>query len=328
MLNLSKKVLFLAMTSAVMSVSTVALAADNYPQKPITFVIGFPPGTSTDAIARIIGEKISSELKQPVIVENKPGVGGSLAVTQVSKAKPDGYTLVLSATAPMNINPHVYKSISYDPIKDFEPIGQTTWLPYVLVSNNSKGIKSFSSLIDYAKNNPGALTYASIGNGTTSHLLMELLTKSTGTKMTHVPYSGSSQAQTDIIGGNVDITFDTLVSALPHIKSGKLNPLAVSVNQRAQLAPDIPTIEELGIPNFNMGAWLGFFAPKGTPEPIIQKLHQEINKAVTDPVINQRLTALGSEVVTSNSPEEFSKMVSDNYHVWGNIVKDTGLEKK
>ncbi|ETF03734.1 MFS transporter [Advenella kashmirensis W13003] len=315
-----------ALAVAAVAIATAAHAA--YPEKPITIVVGFPPGTSTDAVARILANKMGKDLGQPFIVENKPGVGGSLGAGMVARSKPDGYTVVLSATAPMNINPHVYKSLPYDAGSDFEPVGQTTWLPYILVINNTKNIKTFQDLIGYAKKNPEKLTYASIGKGTTSHLLMELLMKRTGTKMVHIPYSGSTQSQTDVIGGNVDMTFDTVVSAMPHVKSGKLNALAVSVANRAKLAPDVPTIQEQGVTNFNMGAWLGIFAPKGTPRDIVDKLHTELNKALSDKETNAKLVALGSEVVMSESPEAFKKMVQENYDTWGNIVKDAGVDQK
>jgi len=315
-----------AVVAAAVAIATTAHAA--YPEKPITIVVGFPPGTSTDAVARILANKMGKDLGQPFIVENKPGVGGSLGAGMVARSKPDGYTVVLSATAPMNINPHVYKSLPYDAGNDFEPVGQTTWLPYILVINNTKNIKTFQDLIGYAKKNPEKLTYASIGKGTTSHLLMELLMKRTGTKMVHIPYSGSTQSQTDVIGGNVDMTFDTVVSAMPHVKSGKLNALAVSVANRAKLAPDVPTIQEQGVTNFNMGAWLGIFAPKGTPRDIVEKLHTELNNALSDKDTNAKLIALGSEVVMSESPEAFKKMVQENYDTWGNIVKDAGVDQK
>lgn len=325
-MTILKKSLIALSSAITLTLGAQAYAA--YPENPITFVVGFPPGTSTDAVARILGESMGKRLGQSIIVENKPGVGGSLGVAQVAKAKPDGYTLVLSATAPMNINPHVYKSLSYDPLKDLEPIGQSTWLPYVLVMNKTKKINSFPELIDYAKAHPGELTYASIGKGTTSHLLMEMLSKTSGLDMVHVPYSGSTQSQSDVIGGNVDMTFDTVVSALPHVKAGRLNALAVSVNKRAELAPDIPTIEEQGIPNFNMGAWLGFFAPKGTSPEIIQKLHTTLNESLNDPETRKKLIALGSEVVSSESPQAFAEMVKENYETWGNLVKTAGIEKQ
>lgn len=320
----------LAGTFALLGAACVVLPAHaaDYPTKPITIVVGFPPGTSTDAIARIIGEKISKDWGQPVIVENKPGVGGSLGAAQVARAAPNGYTLVLSATAPMNINPHVYKTLNYNPLTDFEAIGQSTWLPYLLVTNKEKGLDTFPKIVEYAKKNPDDLTFASIGMGTTSHLLMSMVMKATGISMTHVPYTGSSQAQTDIIGGNVDMTFDTLVSTLPHVKSGRLNGVAVSTDQRAKLDSSIPTIQEQGVADFNMGAWLGFFAPKGTPKEIVDKLHAELNLALQDPQTNQKLVALGSEVVMSESPEAFRNMVEDNYRVWGDLVKEAGVTQK
>jgi len=313
--------------AALMATVGIAQAAD-YPSQPVTIVVGFPPGTSTDAVARIIGDKLSADWGQPVIVENKPGVGGSLAVSQVKRTKPDGYTLVLSATAPMNINPYVYKELNYDPLSDFEYIGQTTWLPYMLVTNKQKGLDTFQKVIDYAKQHPGDLTFASIGMGTTSHLLMAMLMKRTGIEMTHVPYKGSSQAQTDVIGGNVDMTFDTVVSTLPHVKEGRLQALAVSTHTRAQLAPEIPTIEEQGIKDFNMGAWLGFFAPKGTPGQIVEKLHTDLNRTLSDPEVHRKLVALGSEVVSSPSTQEFRQMVADNYRMWGDLVKTAGVTQK
>lgn len=305
-----------------------AASAQAFPSQPVTIVVGFPPGTSTDSVARIIGGKLSDMWKQPVIVENKPGVGGSLAPLQVKRAKADGYTLALSATAPMNINPYVYKDLNYDPLTDFEFIGQTTWLPYMLVTNKQKGLDSFPKIIDYARKNPGKLTYASIGMGTTSHLLMAMVMQKTGVDITHVPYKGSSQAQTDVIGGNVDMTFDTVVSTLPHIKEGRLQPIAVSTHGRADLAPDVPTIEEQGIKDFNLGAWLGFIAPRGTPQPVIDKLHSDLNTALKDPETRAKLVALGSEVVSSPSPAAFRKMVEDNYRTWGDLVKAANVTEK
>jgi len=326
-MKLADLALAVGLSGAALMTAGIAQAA-GYPSQPVTIVVGFPPGTSTDAVARIIGDKLSADWGQPVIVENKPGVGGSLAVSQVKRAKPDGYTLVLSATAPMNINPYVYKELNYDPLSDFEYIGQTTWLPYMLVTNKQKGLDTFPKLIDYAKKHPGDLTFASIGMGTTSHLLMAMLMKRTGIEMTHVPYKGSSQAQTDVIGGNVDMTFDTVVSTLPHVKEGRLQALAVSTHTRAQLAPEIPTIEEQGIKDFNMGAWLGFFAPKGTPDEIVEKLHTDLNHTLNDPEVHRKLVALGSEVVSSPSTQAFREMVADNYRMWGDLVKTAGVTQK
>lgn len=317
--------LFLSL--AICGGSLNAQAAD-YPDKPITILVGFPPGTSTDSVARIIGERLSKELGQPVIVKNRPGVGGSLAIGELAKMKPDGYTIALSASGPLGINPHLLKNLNYDALNDFAPIGQTSWLPYLLVINKTKGLDTFEKMIAYARANPDKLNYSSIGMGTTSHLLMAMLLDKTGTKMVHVPYTGSSQSQADVIGGNVDMTFDTLVTTLPHVKSGRLTALGVSTSDRANLDPSIPTLQEKGVPNFNMGAWLGFVAPKGTPDDIVKKLHDEVNRALKDPEIAQRLEALGTQVVMSPSPQVFSQLIVKNYATWGELIKQAGVEQK
>lgn len=306
--------------------STGALAA-GFPQKPVTILVGFPPGTSTDTVARIIGEDLSKKWGQPVVVDNKPGVGGSLAVAQLKRAKPDGYTLALSATAPLNINPQFNKHLTYDPLKDFDYITQTTWLPYLLVSSTKKPFKSFADLKKAAQAQPEGLTYSTIGIGTTSHLLMEILQDKTGLKLRHIPYQGSSQSQTDVIAGNVDMTFDTVVSTMPHVKDGKLQALAVSTSQPTPLAPQVPTLQQQGVADFNVGAWLGFIAPAGTPEAVVTQLHKDITTTLQDPKIHQRLVALGSEVVTSESPAAFQKFVFDNHIMWGDVLKKVGVQQ-
>ena len=309
-------------------VISTASFSQAYPDKPISILVGFPPGTSTDSVARIIGEKLNRDLGQPVIVKNKPGAGGGLALVELAKSKADGYTLALSASGPLGINPHIYKVTNYDALNDFAPIGQTSWLPYLLVTNKTKGLDSLQKLTDFARANPDKLNYSSIWVGTTSHLLMEMLMVKTQTRIIHVPYTGSSQSQQDVIGGNVDMTFDTLVSTLPHVKSGRLNAVGVSTHQRARLDPSIPTLEEQGVSDFNMGAWLGFVAPKGTDPAIVQKLHDQINIILKDPEVTEKLEALGAEVVTSASPQAFSALIQNNYKVWGELVKQAGVEQK
>ncbi len=318
-----KKIILAGLCAA----SFFAQAAD-YPEKPISVLVGFPPGTSTDSVARILGERLSKELGQPVIVKNRPGVGGSLALGELAKMKPDGYNIALSASGPLGINPHLLKNINYDALKDFSPIGQTSWLPFLLVTNKTKGLDTFPKLVEYARANPDKLTYASIGLGTTSHLLMAMLLEKTGMKMVHVPYTGSSQSQADVIGGNVDMTFDTLVTTLPHVKSGRLNGIAVSTSDRANLDRSIPTLQEQGVPDYNMGAWLGFVAPQGTPPAIVKRLHDEVNKALKDPEISQRLEALGTQVVMSPSSDAFAALIVKNYDTWGKLIKQAGLEQK
>lgn len=311
-----------------LSFSTLTQAQGSYPDKPLSIWIGFPPGTSTDSVGRILADKMSKDLGQPIIIKNKPGVGGTLAPAEVAKSQPDGYTLLLSATAPMGTAAHLMKNLPYSPLTDFAPIGQTSWLPFLLVSNKTKGLDTFEKYIAYAKANPDVLTYASIGNGTTSHLVMLLLLQKAGVKMVHVPYQGSTQSQADVIGGNVDATFDTMVTVYPHVVSGRLNALAVSTTKRTAMDPAVPTVEEKGLGSFNLGAWIGMFAVKNTPQPIIDKLHGALNRALADPETARKLVALGTEVVTSESPAQFSQFVAHNYKLWGEMVDISGLEKK
>ncbi len=297
----------------------------NWPAKPVTLVVGFPPGTATDSVARVLAERFSSRMGQSFVIDNKPGQGGSVGAAAAAKAKPDGYTFVVSATAPMSINPYVYPRLSYDPIKDFSPVGIHTWLPYAIVVNANSKINTYSDLRAAALAHPGQLTYASIGNGTTSHLIVLLLQQRTGLKLTHVPYKGSAQAQTDLIGGQVDMTFDTVVSMLPHIKSGKLRPLAVSTLKRSPLLPDVPTLHELGVSQFEVGAWLGILAPAGTPRSIVDKLNSELNLALEDEGVKTKLTAMGSEIL-KNTPDEFATFIRSENERWSKLVRDTGAK--
>lgn len=301
--------------------------AADYPNKAVTILVGFPPGTSTDTVARIIGEDLSKKWGQPVVVDNKPGVGGSLAVTQLKRAKSDGYTLALSATAPLNINPQFNKQLQYDPLKDFEYITQTTWLPYLLVTGSKHNFKSFEDLKKAALAQPEGLSYSTIGIGTTSHLLMEILQDKTGIKLRHIPYQGSSQSQTDVIGGNVDMTFDTVVSTIPHVKTGKLNAVALSTAKPSPLTPNVSTLQQQGVADFDAGAWLGFVAPAGTPASVVEKLHRDITATINDPKIKERLEGLGSEVVPSESPAAFKKFVFDNHKMWGDVLQKVGVQQ-
>ena len=306
---------------------TAAHAQDNaaWPTKPVTFVVGFPPGTATDSVARVLADRFTTRLGQSFVIDNKPGQGGSVGAAAVAKAKPDGYTLVVSATAPMSINPYVYPRLTYDPVKDFAAVGIHNWLPYAIVVNANSKIHSYQDLKAAVSADPGKMTYASIGNGTTSHLIMLLLQQRTGMKLTHVPYKGSSQAQTDLIGGQVDLTFDTVVSLMPHIKSGKLRPLAVSTLKRSPMLPDVPTLHELGVSNFEVGAWLGLLAPAGTPRPIIDKLNQELNLALDDEGVRNKLMGMGSEILKS-TPDEFTAFIRKENERWSKLVRDTGAQ--
>lgn len=325
---------FAACSALALAAGPIAHAADtpaastDWPQKPVSLYIGFPPGTSTDMVARLLAEQFSKRWGQAVIVENKPGVGGSLGAAAASRMPPDGHTLLLSASGPMSINPHMYADVGYDSATSFAPITQTTWLPYALVVRPDFKARTLQELIAQAKAEPGKLTYASTGVGTNSHLIMAMLQAKTGMKLTHVPYKGSSQSQADVVGGNVDMTFDTLASQLSMLHSQRLRALAVSKGQRTDLAPDVPTVAEQGFPGFEVGAWLGLFAPAGTPEPIVRKVFDTTQAVMNDPQVRQKMIALGSEVRLSQSPAAFATMMNDDYAMWGRLVKDSGAKSQ
>jgi len=299
--------------------------ASDYPNKPVTVIVGFPPGTATDSVGRVLSERLAQRLGKPFVVDNKAGQGGSIGAAAAAKAAPDGYTLIISATAPLATNPHLYTNLSYDPLRDFAPIGLHSWLPYALVVNSNSKINTFQDLLTQAKAQPGAINYASIGNGTTSHLLMTMLMQRTGVKLNHVPYKGSAQAQTDLIGGQVDMTFDTMVSVMPHVKSGRLRALAVSTLGRSKYAPEIPTLNELGVTGFDAGAWLGLLAPAGTPKPIVEQLNRALNEILDEPETQKRLLAMGAEIL-KGTPDQFAAHIKSEHARWGKLVRETGVK--
>jgi tripartite-type tricarboxylate transporter receptor subunit TctC len=299
---------------------------NNYPEKNVTIIVGFPPGTATDTVARIMAERFAAKFGKPFIIDNKPGQGGSLGAGVAAAAAPDGHTLLLSATAPFATNPHLYSKLNYDSRKSFAPIGLVTWLPYVMVTNPKSGINSLQDLIEKAKAEPDKYTYASIGNGATTHLMMSMFCSQAGIKMVHVPYKGSSQSQTDVIAGQVDVTFDTVLTLQPHIKAGKLKALATGGLTRTSFLPDVPTVDELGFKGFNGGAWLGLFAPAGTPKAIVERLHKELNITMQDPEVIKKLQGLGSETLLSKNPAEFEEFIQSEYVKWGQRVKESGAK--
>lgn len=301
--------------------SGAAHAEEAYPTKPVTIIVGFPPGTATDAVARMLSEQLTQRMGQQFIVDNRPGAGGSIGAAMGARAKPDGYTLMIGASAPQAINPHVYSNLTYDARKDFAPIGMLVWLPYLLVVSPDNPARDLTQYLAQAKASPNTVTYATTGVGTTSHLIMSVLMAKSGTTMTHVPYKGSSQVQTDIIGGRVTSTFDTMMSTLAMVKSNRLRAIAVSTPVRSKLFPDVPTVAEQGYPGFDMGAWLGLIAPAGIDSAIQNRLAREVNATLQDPALRQKLTDLGAEVRTTNTPAEFGAFMKADYDAWGKIVK-------
>lgn len=322
------KILSVAIGLVALGSAQSALAqnpASDHPNKPVTIIVGFPPGTATDSVGRVLVERLAQRLGKPFIIDNKAGQGGSIGAAAAAKAAPDGYTLIISATAPMATNPHLYTNLSYDSLRDFAPIGLLSWLPFALVVNSNSKIKTFQDFLVQAKAQPGAINYASIGNGTTSHLLMTMLMQNTGAKLNHIPYKGSAQAQTDLIGGQVEMTFDTMVSVMPHVKSGRLRALAVSTLARSKYAPEIPSLNELGVTGFDAGAWLGLLAPAGTPKPIVDKLNLELNAVLDEPETQNRLLAMGAEILKS-TPDQFAVYIKSEHAKWGKLVRETGVK--
>ncbi|WP_343499411.1 tripartite tricarboxylate transporter substrate binding protein [Achromobacter denitrificans] len=300
-----------------------AQAAAEWPAKPVKLLVGFPPGQATDAVARILAERLSAKLKQPVIVENRPGQGGSIALAALAKSAPDGYTMMLSATASLVTNPHLYKSTGYDTLRDFEPVGLVADLPMVLVANASQPFDDVAGLRDYAKQHPGALNFSSSGNGTLSHLGMVMLQREAGLQLTHIPYQGSAKAMTDMIAGNVAIGLDTVAVTLPHIQSGRLKALAVGASQRLPMLPATPTFAEAGYPAFQANPWLGMLFPKGTPKDIVQRMNREIGEAVATPALAQSLKSIGA-FARVDTPEDFTQLLRQEYRGWGELVQLSG----
>ena len=305
--------------------ATAQAQTQNYPNKAIRWVVPFAPGGTTDILARTVGEKLSVALGVPVIVENKPGAGGGLGATYTAKAPPDGYTIMGGTISTHAINATLYSNLPYDPVKDFVAITLIARVPNMLVINNDIPAKNVAELIALMKANPGKWNFASSGNGTSQHLSGELFKGMTGVQMQHIPYKGSPPALTDVMGGQVSMTFDNITTAWALAKGGKLRALAVTTTKRSPVAPDVPTLAESGLPGYEVGSWQGVFAPAGTPPEIIKRLNAEMVKIVNMPDVKEKLTALGAEPV-GNTPEEFAAFVKAEGVKWGDVVKKSGAK--
>ena len=302
---------------------TSALAQD-YPNRPIKVIVPFPAGQASDTIARMVGERLAKSLGQPVLVDNKPGAGGNIGTDAGAKAPADGYTLTM-ATAALPIGKHVYRKLPFDLARDFTPVTLMTITPLVLVTRIDFPARSVAELVDYTKKNPGKVTFASSGVGTSHHLSGELFKALAGVDLLHVPYKGSPPAHLDLMGGNVDIMFDNIVPVSPHVKQGKLKALAVTTKTRAAALPDVPTMAEAGFPGFEAVAWFGLLAPAGTPKPIVDRLNREVVATLRSPDIKDRLAAMGATTV-GDSPEEFGRFMAAESDKWGPIVKRAQIE--
>jgi tripartite-type tricarboxylate transporter receptor subunit TctC len=298
-------------------------AAQTWPNRPLHLVVPFPPGGTTDIVARAVAAEIGKSLGQQVIVENRAGAGGNIGSDYVAKAAPDGYTIVMGTVGTHAINVSLYSKMPYDAVKDFAPITLVASVPNVLEVNPSLPVKSVQELIAYAKANPGKLDFASSGNGTSIHLSGELFKSMTGVDMLHIPYKGSAAAITDLIGGQANLMFDNLPSSIAYIKSGQLRALAVTTLTRSPALPDVPTINESGVPGFDASSWFGVLAPAGTPKEIVDRLHDEIVKALRTPRLKANLQGQGAEPV-GNTPEQFAEHIRAEIAKWAKVVKQSG----
>jgi len=294
-----------------------------YPNRPIKIIVGQPAGSATDLSARAVAQILTAEFGQSVVVDNKAGAGGIIATVQAAKSPPDGYTLLMTSSGPMAVNPTLYTSLPYDPAKDFDAITLVNSTPMFLVTNPAFAPATVAEVIKYAKANPGKVSYGSSGVGITNHITMEYFASTAGIKLTHVPYRGGPLALNDVMGGQIPLMFEPASTILPHAQSGKLRILAVSSAKRSATAPDVPTIAESGLPGFDAAAWVGLVAPARTPPEIIDKLNQVIVKGLRTPEIRARFAALGVDLV-GDSPAQFSAFIKTEIIKWGAVVRESG----
>ena len=294
-----------------------------WPAKPIRWVVPFPPGGAMDVIARTLGERAGRTLGQPFVIENRPGAGGNIGADAVAKSPADGYTIMITSIG-MATNKALYAKLSYDPVKDFAPISLLAVVPNVLVVNANSPDKTVADVIAHAKREPGKLTYASAGNGTSIHLAGEVFASMAGLNLLHVPYKGSGPAVTDMLGGQVDLMFDSITSAAPHIQAGKLRALGVTSAKRSAALPNVPTIAEAGVPGYEVSPWFAVFAPAGTPAPIVQKINAALLDAMKQPDTKARFDAIGAEPIGS-TPAQLATHLDKEMARWGALIKERNI---
>ena len=300
--------------------AVAAAQAQSWPTKPVTLLVPFPPGGSTDMIARSLGPQLQKKLGGTFIVDNKAGAGGTVGATVAKRAAPDGYTIFVSSLGPFVIGPHLNKNLGYDPLKDFDYITVAVQAPNVLAVPASSPHKSLADVLAFLKANPGKMTFASAGNGTSDHLTAELFWQETGTTGLHIPYKGGAPAMTDLLGGQVEATFMNINTGLPQIRDGKLRALAITSTKRSPLLPEVPTMEESGLKGVTVYSWQAFAAPKGLPADIKAKLHDALVAGLNEPQVKDRLLDLGFEIV-GNSPEQFTQFQATEFARWKKVIE-------
>ena len=314
-----------AMATGLLAVGPTGALAQTYPSRPIKFVVGFPPGGSTDLVTRILATQMAEELKQPVIVENKPGAGGNIASQFVARAAPDGYTIYLGTLATHGINPVLHKNLPFDHVKDFTMISQVGYYTNLVLVNPATPAKTLGDWISYAKRLDRPVNFGSPGAGTSPHLTGEYFKILTGVNLKHVPYKGSGPALTDLVGGPIDVMFDNLPAALSLVQSGKLRALAITSRERVSQLPDVPTAAESGLPEMVVDAWVGVMAPAGLPKPIIDTLYKTIVSSLNVPEVRAKLEERGVTIHTSR-PDEFLAYVKAENEKWAKVIKISGAQ--
>jgi tripartite-type tricarboxylate transporter receptor subunit TctC len=311
--------------AVLLAASASTASAQTWPDKPIKFVIAAPAGSSIDVLARTIGDKLKDKLGQPVVVENRPAAGGTAATDFVAKSAPDGYTMLMSFNGPLAFGPHLYSKLPYDPQKDLLPVIITSSQPNVLAVTASLPVRSVRELVDYARANPGKLSYASVGNGSSSHLTMELLKATAGIDIVHIPFNGSPPAVTATVQGETQLVFAVMQPLQSQVQAGKLRALAVTTSKRFPLLPELPTIAEAGYPGFEALAWNGVLVAAATPRSIVERLNAEINAILKEPPVKSTLNAQGFELVGGTS-EDFARLIKSESDKWAPVIKRTGAK--
>jgi tripartite-type tricarboxylate transporter receptor subunit TctC len=323
----------LALAAASLALAAASAAAQPrsepaaFPDRPIRLVVPFPPGGINDVIARVIGNRLAEQMRQAVIIDNRPGAGGTLGLGIAARANPDGYTLAFGATSTVAVSPSLYKDLPYDPVKSFAPIAQLATVPSVVLVNPGVAARDMKELLALARAKPGALNYASAGAGTSQHMGTELLRAMAKIDMTHIPYKGGAAAMADLLGGQVQVLIEPLPTALPHIRAGKVRALAVTSPQRLATLPELPTVAEAAaLPGYELMIWFGILAPAGTPRAIVQRLNAEIAAALASPEVRERLAQQGAEPVTGQTPEQFGAFIRREIARWAEVVRVSGAK--
>ena len=314
----------LASILALALLAPAAQAADAWPAKPIKWVVPYPPGGSTDMLARIVGQKLGERLGQPVVVENKAGAGGNVGTDYVAKQPADGYTIVMGNIGPIAINPSLYPDLPYNPLKDLAPVTMLMAVPNLLVVNPALPVHSVRDLIDYGKRQPAPLGYATPGAGTSLHLAGELFATTSGVKMTHIPYKGSAPGLNDTMAGHVPVMFDNMPSALPLVKAGKLRALAITSAQRSAQLPDVPTMAEAGLRGYEIAGWFGVLVPAATPKAIVARLDTELEAVLKMPDVRKKLDEMGG-IVSGAGPQAFGRYIEAESRKWSTLVRSANI---